>query len=169
VGNAGASVKCPDLEAARHAGMRPGEQTYKTALARGEAFRLTFPKIEQATMYQNEKRGYGRVVCTMGKRRGAVADGTVSQVYKTYGKDKIAAILTRWWKKVRTNQGNGPQSSATSVISHLEDRQIITNETVVELMDFNNSCGPAYSGEYNGHRHVHLEVVYPRLICFGSL
>lgn len=137
-------------EAARHAGMRPAEQTYKKALARGEAFMLTFPGIEQATMDQNEKRGYGRVVDTAGKRPGAdVAEDTVSHVYKTYETAKIAAIRTRWHKKRSTMNKHGTRSSPSSVISHLEERQIITKETAVKLMNFSNSCGPAYSGEYN--------------------
>jgi hypothetical protein len=137
-------------EAARHAGMRPAEQTYKKALARGEAFRLTFPGFELASMDLNEKRGYGRVVNTAGKRPGAgVAEDTVSHVYKTHGTSKNAAIRTRWYKKVSAQATHGTRSSPSSVISHLEERQIITKETAVKLMDFSNSCGPAYGGEYN--------------------
>jgi hypothetical protein len=78
-----------------------------------------------------------------------MAEDTVSHVYKTHGTSKIAAIRTRWYKKVGAQNRHGTRSSCNSVIFHLEERQIITKETAVKLMDFSNSCGPAYAGEYN--------------------
>ena len=118
-----------------HAGMRPGEKTYEAALVAREVSTLTFLGIEEATMAQNEKRCYGRVVGVKGRKRNVAiaAEDTVPHVYKAYEKEKNAVTRTKWYSMKTTSNKHGTRSSASSVILLSKKRKLITKANAIKL------------------------------------